>query len=89
MVTLIKKLINFVLSPLIKFLDFPVVPPEIAQILDVMLDYFKQGMYFVNIFISIKLMFSLLSVVVILEGIHYGYKLVYWVLTKIPFIGVD
>ena len=89
MVKLIKKLINLVLSPLIKFLDFPAVPPEIAQIFTLMLGYFKEAMSFVNIFISIKLMFSLLSIVLVLEGIHYGYKFVYWVLTKIPFIGVE
>lgn len=89
MIKLIKKVISLVFSPLVKFLDFPAVPAELAEMFDLMLGYFKEAMVFLNVFVSVKLISTLLGVVIVLEAIKYGYKLVYWVIQKVPFLGVE
>ena len=72
MIKLIKKCISLVFSPLVKFFDFPAVPAELAEMFNLMLGYFKEAMIFLNVFISVPFVSSLLGIVIVMEGIKYG-----------------
>ena len=64
MIKLLKKLVGLILSPLIKLIDFPVVPDGLAEYINKFLDYIKQGMGFISYFLPMTLVKALLTFVI-------------------------
>lgn len=80
--------INLILQPLIALIDIPVIPPEIDQIIDQMLGYIGSGLGIVDFFCPLNLIRPGLNFIIALEAAYVGYRLVMWVITKIPFLGI-
>lgn len=89
MIKLLKKLVGLILSPLIKLIDFPVVPDGLAEYITKFLDYIKQGMGFISYFLPMTLVKALLTFVIACELFMFGYRVVMWILKKIPMLGIE
>lgn len=89
MIKLFKKLVSLILSPLIKLIDFPVVPDGLAAYIEKFLDYIKQGMGFISYFLPMSLVKAIISFVIACELFMFGYRVVMWILKKIPMLGID
>lgn len=89
MITLLKKLVKLILTPLIKLIDFPIVPDALGEYITRFLDYIKQGMAFIEYFLPMSLVRPLLTFVIACELMMFGYRVVMWILKKIPMLGIE
>lgn len=89
MIKLLKKLVSLILSPLIALIDFPAIPTGLAEYTDQFITYIKSGMGFISYFLPMSLVNALLTFVVACELFMFGYRVVMWILKKIPMLGVE
>ncbi len=66
----------------------PGIPDGVKQILATALDYITSGVGILAQFFDMNYLFSLFSLIIIIEGAVLIYKFVMWVLKKIPMLGV-
>lgn len=88
MIKLLKKIVSLILSPLIALIDFPVVPDGLAEYTDKFIEYLHSGMGFISFFLPMTLVNALLTFVVACELFMLGYRIVMWILQKIPMLGI-
>lgn len=67
----------------------PAMPSEVFSTITSVATYLAQGMKFLNVFVSVSLLQTLLGITFTVEAIIYGYKFVMWVSKKIPMFGVS
>lgn len=89
MLKLLKKLVSLILSPLIALIDFPVVPEGLAEYINKFIGYLKSGMGFIYYFLPMALVKSFITFVIAVELFMFGYRIVMWVLKKIPMLGIE
>lgn len=85
---LIKKLLKIITDAIFSVVDFPVVPAGLVSAVQMMLDYMKQGMGIFNFFIPLTAVKPALIIFLSVWGVLHGYKLLMWVLRKIPMLGI-
>lgn len=89
MINLISGILEWVLSPLLSLFDFPVLPPEVATLLDTLFSYMRGAMGLFNFFCPIRTIKPAIDVFLAVYIIKHTYQIVMWVLKKIPMIGVE
>lgn len=89
MLKLLKKLVSLILSPLISLIDFPVVPYGLASYIDKFIGYLRSGMGFIYYFLPMALVKSFITFVIAVELFMFGYRIVMWILKKIPMLGIE
>lgn len=89
MLKLLKKLVSLILSPLIALIDFPVVPEGLAEYINKFIDYLRSGMGFIYYFLPMSLVKAFITFVVAVEVFMFSYRVVMWIIKKIPMLGVD
>lgn len=85
---LIKKLLKIITDAIFSVVDFPVVPAGLVSAVSMMFDYMKAGMGIFSFFIPLDAVKPALIVFVSVWGVLHGYKLLMWVLRKIPMLGI-
>lgn len=86
---LIKGFLSWILSPIMSVLDFPVLPPEVGQIVSKTSEYLQAGAGVLNFFCPLSMIAPAVTVFIAVWTVVHGYHLVMWVLRKIPFVGVQ
>lgn len=81
--------VNLILQPLIALIDIPVIPPEVATIIDQIIGYIDAGLGIVDFFCPLNLIMPGINFMIALEAAYVGYRLVVWVISKIPFLGIS
>lgn len=89
MIKIILSALNLVLQPLIALIDIPVIPPEVQTIINQILGYIDSGLGIVDFFCPLNLIMPGLNFIIALEAAYVGYRLVVWVLGKIPFLSIS
>jgi hypothetical protein len=77
------------LKVIFQWINLPQVPPNIQAVIDQFFEYLRSGMGFVYIFFDMSLVKILLPLLIAVINFDKVYKLVMFVLRKIPFLGVD
>lgn len=88
-VNLIKKLLSFVTDTIFSVIDLPVVPEGLVNIVDQVFGYMRQGMGIINFFCPLDRISPAIDLFVAVWLVVYGYRLIMWVLRKIPMLGIE
>lgn len=70
------------------WINFPDLPIEISSIIDQVFQYMQSAMGLVFLFVPMPLVRILLPLVVVVANFDKVYKLVMFVIRKIPFLGI-
>lgn len=87
-INLIKKLLTFVTDTIFSVIDLPVVPAGLIQAVNYIFGYMRQGMGIVNFFVPLSAISAAIDLFLAVWGVMHGYKVVMWVLRKIPMLGI-
>lgn len=71
------------------FVGIPSLPSNVTNILDQIIGYVVQGEKLAMSFVYGDVVVTLASLTVTVIGIYEGYKLVMWIVRKIPMFGVS
>lgn len=70
------------------WIEFPPFPTELRAYVDAMVDLIRMGLNIIWVFIDQEVVMILLPLVVAVINFDHMYKLVMFVLRKIPFLGI-
>ena len=82
-------LMQSILSFILGLLPLPDVPAWLVELTETILGYMKTGMGIVLFFVPQAVVQGALDLVILVWTVVHGYKLVMWVLRKIPMLGID
>lgn len=85
----ILNLFSSALKLIFGWINLPDVPPEIADVINQLFGYMRSGIGLVFLFVPMPLVRILLPLVVVVVNFDKVYKLVMFVLRKIPFLGIE
>ena len=92
---IIKKLLELCLSLLTSLLSnvdsIPVLPAQVLNVLDTIIDYMLSGIDLLGLFIgptALTFIGVCLDVIIALNLFYFGYSCVMWFVKKIPFLGI-
>ena len=88
-VDLIKKLLTFVIDTIFSVIDLPVVPDWLVNMINQVFGYMRQGMGIINFFCPLDRIAPAIDLFVAVWLVVHGYKIVMWVLKKIPMLGIE
>lgn len=88
-VNLIKKLLTFVTDTIFSVIDLPVVPEGLVSIVDQVFGYMRSGMGIINFFCPLDRISLAIDLFVAIWLVVHGYRLIMWVLRKIPMLGIE
>lgn len=71
------------------WISLPSVPPEVTDIIDQFFTYLRSGMGFVFLWFNMDLIKIMLPLLIAVVNFDKVYRLVMFVLRKIPFLGID
>lgn len=71
------------------FVGLPDFPPSVLELVQTAEDYMYSGLKFVNSFVYGDVILTMVSLVLAFSGVVMAYKLVMWVMKKVPMFGVD
>lgn len=81
--------ILFVFGLLTAAINVPSLPPEVAETVGTMLEYVSMGISFMGNFVNMPYLLVLFNIIVGADVAVLIYRLVMWVMRKIPMIGVS
>lgn len=87
-INLIKKLLTFVMDTIFSVIDLPVIPQQLSDAVAWLFDLMLQGMSIVNWLLPLDAIAPGIDLIVALFLLEHGYRLVLWVLQKIPMLGI-
>ena len=70
-------------------IDIPSLPPDVAETVSTMLEYVSMGISFMGNFVNMPYLLVLFNIIVAVDVGMLLYKLVMWVIRKIPMLGVS
>lgn len=79
---------SWVFSPILNVLNFPVIPPELVDIITTGIFYIHSGLKIFNWFCPLNVIAPAITMFLSVWLVKHGYDMVMWILRKIPFIGV-
>lgn len=71
------------------FIELPPLPVEIQNVIDTAVSYMLGGIGFLKVFIDFDFLGILVPIVIIIINLDKIWKLVMFVLRKIPFLGIE
>lgn len=71
------------------WINLPDLPVEVESVINQLFDYLEMGFCFVTLFFNMDLVRIMLPFVLVVMNFDKVYKLVMFVLRKIPFLGLD
>lgn len=86
---LLFELVLGLLEIVFSWVSFPAMPEAVTNVVDTLLGYMAEGIGFVWMFIPRQLVLVLLPIVLVLENFDRLYKVVMWILRKIPFLNMS
>lgn len=87
-ISLIKKLLTFVTDTLFSVIDLPVVPPGLVNAVNMIFGYMADGMSILNFFCPLSAISPAIDLFIAVWTIEHSYRLVMWVLQKIPMLNI-
>lgn len=82
-------LMQSILSFVLGLLPLPDVPAWLVELTEIILGYMKTGMGIVLFFVPQAVVQVALDLVILIWTVVHTYKLVMWVLRKIPMLGIE
>lgn len=82
-------LMQSILSFILGLLPLPDVPAWLVELTETILQYMKMGMGIVLFFVPQAVVQGALDLVILIWTVVHTYKLVLWVLRKIPMLGIE
>lgn len=82
-------LMQSILSFVLGLLPLPDVPAWLVELTETILQYMKTGMGIVLFFVPQAVVQGALDLVIVVWTVVHTYKLVLWVLRKIPMLGIE
>lgn len=70
------------------WIDIPAAPEQVSTVIDQMIGYLQSGIGLLYIFFNMDLVKIMIPFVLIVANFEEVYKLVMFVLRKIPFLGI-
>lgn len=81
--------VGWVMHPLISLLDFPAIPAGVDSLFQTVFGYMRSGMVIINWVCPINLIQPAIDVFLAVFIIEHSYRIVMWVLRKIPMFGIS
>lgn len=88
-IKLIIDLIYSAFSVLTSPMNIPGMPDQVIEFLAQAIDYIGVGINLLSHFVDIKYLLVLFGVVILVDSGFFIYKVVMWVLRKIPMVGIS
>lgn len=82
-------LFSSALKLIFAWINLPDLPTEVETVINQLFGYMEQGMVFVFLFFDMNLVKIMLPMVIVVANFEKVYKLVMYVLRKIPFLGIQ
>lgn len=82
------ELIYSLFEIIFSFIELPPLPAEIQSVVDTAVSYMLGGIGFLKVFIDFDFLGVLVPIVVVIINLDKIWKLVIFVLRKIPFLGI-
>lgn len=70
-------------------LDIPAIPPEVMQVVASITEYLVMGLKFIANYTHLDYLLALFGVVAAVDAGLLAYKLVMWIVRKIPMLGIE
>ena len=89
---IINNLLNFlyfIMDFLFGWINLPQMPQSLINSINNFIDLIFENLSLLSFFIRPNTLRILIPLVIFLIGFKYGYKIVIWLIHKIPFIGLD
>ena len=89
---IVKLLLNIlysIFSVLTLPLEFPSMPVKVVEIFATVLDYITSGIAMLGTYIDMGYLLSLFSIIVIIDFNILAYRIIMWILKKIPVLGIQ
>lgn len=89
---IIESLLNLFASALkliFGWINLPALPADVQAVIDQYFTYLESGVGFVFLFFNMSLVKLMLPFVLVVANFDKAYKLVMYVLRKIPFLGIE
>lgn len=71
------------------WINLPSLPADVETVLNQLFSYMESGMCFLFLFFNMSLVKLMLPFVLVVSNFEKVYKLVMYVLRKIPFLGIE
>ncbi len=71
------------------WINLPELPADVELVIDQLFTYMESGLGFVFLFFNMDLVKIMLPFVIVVANFEKVYKLVMYVLRKIPFLGIE
>lgn len=71
------------------WINLPQLPADVEVVIDQLFTYMESGLGFVFLFFDMNLVKIMLPFVIVVANFEKVYKLVMYVLRKIPFLGIE
>ncbi|MBQ7903540.1 MAG: hypothetical protein IJ362_07405 [Oscillospiraceae bacterium] len=88
-IDLIKKILSFVTDTIFSVIDLPVVPDGLVSAVNMVLGYMQQGMGIINFFCPLSAISPAIDLFIAVWTVEHSYRLVMWVLQKIPMLNIQ
>lgn len=82
-------LFNSAIKLIFAWINIPAAPLEVTSVIDTMITYMRSGIGFLFLFFNMDLVKIMIPFVLIVANFEEVYKLVMFVLRKIPFLGIE
>lgn len=86
--SLLTKLLSFVTDTIFSVIDLPVVPAGLVNAVNLVLGYMSQGMGIINFFCPLEAISPAIDLFIAVWTVEHAYRLIMWVLQKIPMLDI-
>lgn len=87
-IELIKKLLTFVTDTIFSVIDLPIVPQGLVNAVNFVMGHMSQGMSIINFFCPLSAISPAIDLFIAVWTVEHSYRLIMWVLRKIPMLNV-
>ena len=85
----LKKIFSWIIDTVLGVFDFPVVPAALSDAVNYVLSAMGSGLGIINVFCPIDRIRPAIDLFLAVWLIARSYKILMWVLRKIPVLGID
>lgn len=88
-IELLLNIVYGILSVLTLALKFPAMPVKVVEIVATALDYITSGIAIVGSYVDMSYLLILFGAIAIIDTVIVGYRVVLWIIKKIPILGIE
>lgn len=89
LIDFISNLLTWLIDVIFSFVKFPDPPPGLVAAVNQMFDIIRSGLGIVDFFLPLDIISTVLTAWFAVWSVVHGYRVLMWVLRKIPMLGIE